>query len=40
MCPNDAAGIVEHSILGAVPTCESCAEKLSLELIRGEVVAL
>lgn len=33
LCDNEAAGVVAHSILGHVPTCSSCADRLGLELI-------
>lgn len=32
LCPNDADGRVDHPVLGAVPTCKRCADKLDLEL--------
>lgn len=33
-CDRLADGVVRHPILGDVPTCSRCAEKLDLELIR------
>lgn len=33
-CTNPADGTVEHPVLGQVPTCRRCADKLSLELQR------
>jgi hypothetical protein len=33
LCDNDAAGVVAHSILGTVPTCQRCVDTLGLELI-------
>jgi hypothetical protein len=38
LCDNEAAGVVSHPILGDVPTCERCAEKLGLVLVDGEWV--
>lgn len=32
LCPNPADGRVDHPVLGAVPTCKRCADKLGLEL--------
>ena len=32
MCPNDANGVVSHVILGDVPCCQRCADKLGLHL--------
>lgn len=31
-CENEADGVVSHPIIGDVPTCTRCAEKLGLEL--------
>lgn len=28
LCENDAAYLVPHPVLGAVPTCERCAERV------------
>lgn len=33
-CDLDADGVVQHPILGAVPTCGRCAERHDLELER------
>jgi hypothetical protein len=33
LCTNQAAGVVEHPVLGQVPTCQRCAAKLSLTLV-------
>lgn len=33
LCPNDAAGVVEHPVLGDVPCCERCATKFDLVLV-------
>lgn len=30
LCTNEAVGCVTHSILGDVPICERCAEKVGL----------
>lgn len=30
-CSNDATGNVAHPILGLVPTCQRCADKLGLK---------
>lgn len=32
MCANEAAGVVRHLILGAVPICQRCADKHELTL--------
>lgn len=32
-CPNPADGVVQHPVLGAVPTCRRCADKLDLRLV-------
>lgn len=32
LCTNEADGTVEHPILGSVPTCQRCADKLDLDL--------
>lgn len=32
LCTNRANGTVKHPILGAVPTCKRCADKLDLVL--------
>ncbi|QIN94208.1 hypothetical protein PP459_gp025 [Streptomyces phage Wakanda] len=32
-CTNEADGVVKHPILGDVPTCQRCADKLGLELV-------
>lgn len=32
LCTNDADGLVWHPVLGDVPTCQRCADKLDLEL--------
>lgn len=34
LCPNDAAGKVAHSVLGDVATCQTCADKHDLKLIK------
>jgi len=33
LCPNNADGEVWHPILGDVPVCMDCAEKLDLSII-------
>lgn len=33
-CTRESSGVVEHPILGDVPTCERCANKLDLDLLR------
>lgn len=38
LCDLPADGIVIHPILGEVPTCKRCAEKLNLDLIEGDWV--
>lgn len=37
LCPNDADGYVSHPIIGTVPTCKRCADKLGLTFIRQTV---
>lgn len=32
MCTNEAVGVVPHPILGDVPCCQRCADKLDLDL--------
>jgi hypothetical protein len=32
LCDNASVGTVKHPILGDVPTCQRCADKLSLDL--------
>lgn len=32
LCPNPADGTVSHPVLGDVPTCTRCADKLGLKL--------
>lgn len=34
LCDNPAAGVVVHPVLGFVPTCERCADRLGLSLVR------
>lgn len=34
LCDHASAGVVRHPILGDVPTCERCATKLDLELLK------
>lgn len=34
LCTNASTGTVKHPILGAVPTCDRCADKHDLDLIR------
>lgn len=36
-CVRLADGCVSHPVLGWVPTCATCADRLSLDLVRGEV---
>jgi hypothetical protein len=31
-CDNPAVGVVRHSVLGNVPCCRRCADKLGLDL--------
>jgi hypothetical protein len=33
LCDNSADGVVKHPILGNVPTCKRCADKLDLVLL-------
>src|SRR4051794_17231694 len=33
LCDNEAVGVVVHPVLGNVPTCQRCADKLSLTLV-------
>ena len=33
MCENQANGVVGHAVLGLVPTCRRCADKLDLDLL-------
>lgn len=35
LCTNEAAGTVTHPVLGEVPTCQSCADKLGLDVKGG-----
>jgi hypothetical protein len=35
-CTREAHAVVTHPVLGYVPTCQACAEKLDLELIPAE----
>jgi hypothetical protein len=38
LCDNPADGVVVHPIIGQVPTCNRCADKHELELVKfGEV---
>lgn len=39
MCDQEAAGAVRHPVLGAVPTCQWCADKLGLTLEPMEVAS-
>lgn len=32
LCDKPADGVVKHPILGDVPTCQRCADKLGLDL--------
>lgn len=36
LCDHEAVGVVAHPILGDVPTCQRCADKLELDLRRFE----
>ena len=36
LCDKDAVGVVDHPILGYVPTCQRCADKMDLTLIAAE----
>jgi hypothetical protein len=33
LCANPADGVVRHPVLGDVPTCKRCAQKLDLDLV-------
>lgn len=33
LCVRPAAGVVAHPVLGDVPTCRECADRLELELV-------
>lgn len=33
-CMNEAVGTVKHPLLGDVPTCQRCADKLDLDLVK------
>lgn len=37
-CVRDADGCVSHPALGWVPTCSTCAERLGLVLVAGDVI--
>lgn len=37
LCPNPADGLVEHPILGEVPCCDRCAEKMEQTFIRCDI---
>jgi hypothetical protein len=33
-CPNPADGVVDHPVLGNVPTCQRCADRFELSLVK------
>jgi hypothetical protein len=37
LCDHVAAGVVSHPILGDVPTCQRCADKLGLTFTESDV---
>lgn len=36
LCTNDSAGVVEHPLLGYVPTCQRCADAHDLTIMAAE----
>ena len=38
LCSNEATGVVEHPVLGYVPTCRRCADTVGVHLIVGRFV--
>jgi hypothetical protein len=39
LCDNEPVGVVRHVVLGDVPTCQRCADKLDLSFVMEELTA-